>query len=401
MSVFDRFRKKSGEEIEKEVMEEKRVEEARIYKQEESEKSSGLISKITQSAKEIINFGKEKELAIEMSSIKSEEHALQELAYKLTLQLVEFWGIPSSLQVQAFVPKVKICDKDEYKKFIGKEDADIDKEVPIAEYLKFSWGNAHYVVINKKWFSNEFSSGLMHSIKPSLAEEICHFIQDAIEEKSGKPDIFVKEFFGAISRLYVAEQIPELFKGEYRNLFNNAIELSTKFENTKNAIRYFESMYQSNNPQFEAQNKVISEKISELKDVLDHLAYYPAVAYYYEIRKMSPQERYKLLNMNFTDLKNYIIGPQIRKLEEIRIKVMQRRQVKVEREKAINAYPESSHFFQGVDDEYRLENSDKKIDEIESREREIENLEARENEIDEMEKREDELEKKEEESEED
>lgn len=276
--------------------------------------------------------------------------SLDEVAKDITLQLAEFWGIPSSLQIQAFVPKVKVCGKEEYKKLIGEEDADIDKDVPVATYTKFSWGNvySHCIVVNREWFSNMLSSNLMFSIKPVLAEEIGHFIQNTVEASTGKPDIFVKEFFGMISRLYIAEQSSELFKGEYRNLFNSAIEFSAKFERIKNLIRYYESEVQPNNPQFEARNAEISEKISELKSSLDHLAYHPAVAYYYEIRKMSSQDRYKLLNMNFTDLKNYVIGPKMRELEAIRLKVMQRKQTTAERERNLQSYPESDQFFENV-----------------------------------------------------
>jgi uncharacterized C2H2 Zn-finger protein len=98
-----------------------------------NKESPGLLSKAVQAVKQRINFGEGRELAMELSDIKSEGHALQQLVDKLTIELVDFWGIPNyrpmAVQVKIFnknfkewsenIPFVGMLRRGDQKNYFG------------------------------------------------------------------------------------------------------------------------------------------------------------------------------------------------------------------------------------------------------------------------------------------
>jgi hypothetical protein len=112
------------------------------------------------------------------------------------------------------------------------------------------------------------------------------------------------------------------------------------FSNKK--IRYKKKSYYFTSKKLEKEEK-------EIETQREHLSYYSATAYYYEIKKMTPQERYGLLKMGPFKIKKRIIeGKALEKLEEIKKKIDERKIISKQKEESLKEYPESKQFFAGV-----------------------------------------------------
>ena len=281
--------------------------------------SSSLLSKAVQFVKERINFGEGKELAMEMSDIKSEGQALQQLVDKLTVQLVDWWGIPNyrPLSIQ-----VKIFNKE--------ENEGLEKIIPLAGIVHA--GGKTIILVNEEYLQREFKSGIIN-IKSALAEEVCHSLEEEVSDVYGRSiDKYVDEFFGIISRFYISEQNLELFHEEYRKYLHQAANFSIEKKQLEDRLKQLSrdkrkiqvEMGEGRTSDLEGLNKIEDEE-KGVKNGLDHLSYYPAAAYYYEVKAMSQQQRFELLMKSPQEIKNNIIeGKLVGTLEEIGKKAYER-----------------------------------------------------------------------------
>lgn len=252
---------------------------------------------------------------------------IQSLVYGISAQLADFWGIPRK-EISKYIPRVWIVTERQYP--------NIDEKLPIGGYSHDSnsiFINEHYA----KTYKN--IAELTLHLEPVLAEEICHFFYYYITEKKHIGfSKFITEFFGLNSRLYVAEK---LNINEFRRWYAGYLQSATNFSNFKRDLdRIIEGLqnYLISPQEIRGARKLFD--ISNVKDNLTHalalkthLYYFPAAAYYHEIKKLSPAERYKLLKMKPSEVLNYIIGPQIKKLDEIKKKIEEREGFKVQRER--------------------------------------------------------------------
>lgn len=282
--------------------------------------------------------------------IQSEEQSLQELARKITYQLVTFWGAPAYLK--SYVPAVKILGKEQYKTFRQNPKADIDVEIPRIACVRSTLGNLQYyeIIINEKWFSMEFESGLTN-IKSSIAEEIGHYIHFSISPSS-ENNYDVEEFFGMISRLYMTEQSPELFRDANREVFQKSLGFSEEKEKlvqTLNAIESMENLVDK----YKSGGRIPDEIFEKMKQLefykeaannnLAHMSYKPAAAWYYEIRKMKPEERYRLITMSPDEFKRTVMQDAEKRLQEITKTIQNRMDAKSNVSKD---YPNTAQFFE-------------------------------------------------------
>jgi hypothetical protein len=276
------------------------------------------------------------EVAMELSDIKSEEDALQGLVEKLSFQLADWWGIPRT-KISFFIPKVRIFSKEEMENE-GKVVATAFQKTTLNNFM-----TSYRIVINKDWYSNEFFAGHLTSVKSAMAEEVCHFLEEEVKTVMGIPENeYVSEFFGLVSRFFIAEQNKGLFKEEYRNCLKIAVDFNEKYSEYMNLLIENNNLEQSlrNVPLETPRLKELeaeSERIkAEIQGHLNHLSYYPASAYYFEIKKLSPIERFALLTKAPNEIVNAIIGRQEEKLIEIKNKMQQRA---VGSERFENRYP--------------------------------------------------------------
>jgi hypothetical protein len=312
--------------------------------------SSSLLSKAVQFVKERINFGEGKELAMEMSDIKSEGQALQQLVDKLTVQLADWWGIPNyrPLSIQ-----VKIFNKE--------ENEGLEKIIPLAGIVHA--GGKTIILVNEEYLQREFKSGIIN-IKSALAEEVCHSLEEEVSDVYGRSiDKYVDEFFGIISRFYISEQNLELFHEEYKKYLHRAANFSIerkqfedKFKQLNEEKRRIQiEMGEGRSTDFKRLEEIEKEE-RYVKNELDHLSYYPAAAYYYEVKAMSQQQRFELLMKSPQEIKNNIIeGKMVGILEEIGKKVGERdRHMMTEAvltDLKIEQTPETAPFFQKTEED--------------------------------------------------
>jgi len=266
-------------------------------------------------------IGKEKETTLR------KQIDLQDLTDRISLKLAGFWGISKD---KIFTPFIKILSAEEAKK-LGVPILKMFPKEPIGSDI----------LINSEYLSNEFQGRM--DIKSVLAEEVCHSMEDFIKAYGYKEDKYVAEFFGLISRLYIAEQSPELFKDEYKKFLHSksAIffseekkqvdSLLAQCEQDKKMLRHLQIEGRQPANLVEIKIGKIEDAERKLNDYRDHLAYYPAAAYYFEIKRMDPDEREKLYEMSNDEIrKNVIEGKAEKILLEIGEKIQEREERLVE-----------------------------------------------------------------------
>lgn len=318
MGIFDRIRGKPKTEEESISSEDKVVKVGEKITGAKTSQMPKILPKLRQVFKEYVP--REEEIRL----IK--EESLQQLVNKLCLQLADFWGIPRS---KISVPRVLT--------FNEKDAEGMEKSIPIAAYMSAP-GLRNVILVNEDYLANEFQSGLLN-IKSAMAEEVCHFLEILLNVEEGvKSTTYILEFFGMISRLFISEQIPELFRIEYRQYLHKAANFSTekksleeKINKTRQEVMYYEAIIKKQ-PKIVVKawtEKIRNKFLTDYEDALDsmkHLSYYPAAAYYYEIKKLTPEIRYQMLKSDPITVLNYIIQPAQMKLEEIRNKIEPRQE---------------------------------------------------------------------------
>jgi len=312
---------------------------------EKSETSSDTLSKLKQVFKEQIP--REEEIRLE------KQESLQMLVNKLCLWLADFWGIPRS-KISGKIPRVMTYSKEDWE--------GLEKEIPITGFFGKDAGPfKNTIVVNEEYLAKEFQSGILN-IKSALAEEVCHFLEDFVKSELGikTGDVwedYVTEFFGLISRFYISELVPELFREEYRKYLRRAINFSNEMRNVEQRINktmkeagYYDKIlkYPKNVKKawVERIKKHTLDDYKEALEIFKHLSYYPAAAYYYEIKKLSPAVRYQLLRRSSKAILAYIIYPQEKKLEIIRNKILERQERMANLR--IEQTPETGQFFERV-----------------------------------------------------
>jgi hypothetical protein len=305
---------------------------------------------------------------------------------KITFQLSDFWGIPRNDVVRK-MPSVSLVE-------LPKQNSTI------------TWFDStkNTVTINKTYLENydDYKDQLFNSLEPALAEESCHFLETMIKIKADvKADENVKEFFGIISRLYVAEGMNIVkFKEEYKKLFAESMNFTKRLEQSQ---RNIEKIFD------DSENKMIEieKQLVEQDDVLDslltkgadtdeieaikvrrrqlleqmwretgkslididseaksakHLTYYPAYSFYYYIRKMRPVERFELLKENPDKIIETVLEPQEIRLENLRSRLSEVSSREEEIDRIIESkmqnsfletknYVETDRFFENVENE--------------------------------------------------
>jgi len=327
--------------------------------------TSGFLSKVMYALRGIRSRDEE-------IGVKKQE-SLQQLADKLTLQLVDFWGIPN---VKPFSVKVQIFD-------IGK-DKKTRESLPWAGAVDKN--GVHFILVNQDYLNEEFRSGLIN-IKSVLAEEVCHFLEDDVKSMYGKftEDIYVSEFFGIISRFCISEQNPEMFHEDYRKYLHQAASFSIEKKQYEDALkklaedkRKIQSDMIEGRPTNPEELKRIEDEEKEIKDDLNHLSYYPGAAYYYEVKAMNPCQRFELLMESPQQIRNSIIEGKklIEKLNSIGPKVYERESRKftdaVMTKFGLEQSPGTASFFQKVAEEHRKTEYGRGVQTIIEKQRDLE-----------------------------
>jgi len=257
--------------------------------------------------------------------ITTEQEALQELTDKLAFELSDWWGIPRD-KIKGRIPKIETISSDEMYFMTGS-----GRNLGLYSFEKNKIFLNSYVASEKHLavYPEQDEKYTLYSVKGVIGEEVGHFIEDFVKTdlNINLNDVDVSEFFGLTSSLFIAEKIPQLFKEEYRKYLLEAANFSEEKKNLEIRLAYLEKQkmeaeqpqkpvlgitgftsYTSSLARF-ASKETIKNQIKECQTQIEHLSYYPAVAYYYEMRKMTPQERYKLITMQQAQIKSEIIKP--------------------------------------------------------------------------------------------
>ena len=73
--------------------------------------------------------------------LEAADERLEKMAKDYLVKLSKFWGIPGSLYLQNYLPKIKVCDNQRYIEVVGIKNANIEKEVPEMEFMIKGLGN--------------------------------------------------------------------------------------------------------------------------------------------------------------------------------------------------------------------------------------------------------------------
>jgi len=265
--------------------------------------------------------------------ITTEQEALQELTDKLAFELSDWWGIPRD-KIKGRIPKIETISSDEMYFMTGS-----GRNLGLYSFEKNKIFLNSYVASEKHLaiYPEQDEKYTLYSVKGVIGEEVGHFIENFVKTdlNINLNDVDVSEFFGLTSSLFIAEKIPQLFKEEYRRCLLEAANFSKEKKNLEIQLADLEKQkmeaeqpkkpvlgikpgtnYTSSLAKF-ASKETIKNQIKECQTQIEHLSYYPAVAYYYEMRKMTPQERYKLITMQQAQIKSEIIKPISDRLTEI------------------------------------------------------------------------------------
>jgi len=265
--------------------------------------------------------------------ITTEQEALQELTDKLAFELSDWWGIPRD-KIKERIPKIETISSDEMYFMTGS-----GRNLGLYSFEKNKIFLNSYVASEKHLaiYPEQDEKYTLYSVRGVIGEEVGHFIENFVKTdlNINLNDIDVSEFFGLTSSLFIAEKIPQLFKEEYRRYLQEAANFSKEKKNLEIRLADLEKQkmeaeqpqkpvlgikpgtnYKSSLARF-ASKETIKNQIKECQTQIEHLSYYPAVAYYYEMRKMTPQERYKLITMQQVQIKSEIIKPISDRLTEI------------------------------------------------------------------------------------
>jgi hypothetical protein len=265
--------------------------------------------------------------------ITTEQEALQELTDKLAFELSDWWGIPRD-KIKERIPKIETIGSDEMYFMTGS-----GRNLGLYSFEKNKIFLNSYVASEKHLaiYPEQDEKYTLYSVKGVIGEEVGHFIENFVKTdlNINLNDVDVSEFFGLTSSLFIAEKIPQLFKEEYRKYLLEAANFSKEKKNLEIQLADLEKQkmeaeqpqkpvlgikpgtnYTSSLAKF-ASKETIKNQIKECQTQIEHLSYYPAVAYYYEMRKMTPQERYKLITMQQAQIKSEIIKPISDRLTEI------------------------------------------------------------------------------------
>jgi hypothetical protein len=310
----------------------------------------GILDKIKNAFKFL---GEKEKLAPELKS----EEALQKLVNKLAFQLADWWGIPRD-KIAGKIPRLIFG--------IGYNEG------------YFPSGNE---IILSKEFIQEITSEkskkkfYRFSLESVLGEEVGHFLDYTIKSQLGiKCDESLTEFFGLTSNLHVAyEQNPEFFKVVYREGLRDAIQLREEEKRIKDRL---DDMKNKSEPlerklcqklgiqstkelikklmKFDAEDIAILKELNKInKDYWNlayqqkYLPYKHACAYYFEIRKMTKEERYNLLKMSPQEFEEaFIKGKALRKVDEIKKNIEERNLIKNAVRELNKNYPETGQFFE-------------------------------------------------------
>jgi hypothetical protein len=270
------------------------------------------------------------------------EGKMEPVARGIASVLAEFWNIPKG-SVLDELPRIRVFKEEEYPGIKGTMTL-------FDEYSRM-------IIVNAKYLTSyeTYGNQMLNSIEPALAEEICHYMEWYIKkEMHVKSDSNVKEFFGMVSRLYVADKLGyKDFNTEYRRLFGQAINFKNDLDKANGRIEnLFGGKLDDIEKDLTAQEdlldkslksggvtkesdeiknnlskllgKMFAESYPKIKDIeeeafrIKHMTYHPAYAYYYQIIKMKPQERFSLLSKEPSEIVRTIMEKQERKLEAIK-----------------------------------------------------------------------------------
>jgi hypothetical protein len=252
--------------------------------------------------------------------------------------LADFWGIPRS-KVSRYIPGVLIFNEETNPKVVD-----------IIQMAYIISDNEIYV--NESFLADYDPSNIssLNSLEPIVAEEVCHFMHYlANSDSEREPDMAVSEFFAMISRMYIAERMnPSKFSSDYKEVLDSAVKFSQSIKKIDDGI---DSLSKAFDKIFEKMDDIEGNspdvlKAGVLNDV-DHLYYYHASAYYYEIKAMDPQQRLAILRMPYDEIIGYIIEPQLKRLQELDMLRSERLQQRATNESV--SYPQSAEFFERQD----------------------------------------------------
>jgi hypothetical protein len=252
--------------------------------------------------------------------------------------LADFWGIPRS-KVSRYIPGVLIFNEETHPK--------------VVDIIQMAYNiSDNEIYVNESFLAdydpNNISS--LNSLEPIVAEEVCHFMHYlANSDSEREPDMAVSEFFAMISRMYIAERMnPSKFSSDYKEVLDSAVKFSQSIKKIDDGI---DSLSKAFDKIFEKMDNIEGNspdvlKAGVLNDV-DHLYYYHASAYYYEIKAMDPQQRLAILRMPYDEIIDYIIEPQLKRLQELDMLRSERLQQRAANESV--SYPQSAEFFERQD----------------------------------------------------
>lgn len=277
---------------------------------------------------------------------------MQGFVNQLVFRLADFWGIPRNEFLNR-MPKIIFSEKDIKKLKLDKNEFSIFP-CYIKKYniIYFPKEDVDFIPNFQKLKSQYGYTGW----KSVLAEEVGHFIEDWVNKNRPIKD---SEFFAGVSRLFFTEFVPGTFKAEYQKYLKESskhpnpqaliddikYDLEKENEIEKNIKLIKESKELSQNLIKENLEILYKEKEDLAKKsnfLLQHQYQYASFSLYPYIKKLTPAERYSLLNLDHFELIRQVILKGAERLEEIGRKTAERAEIKEGLEKATKIYPSAS-----------------------------------------------------------
>jgi hypothetical protein len=319
---------------------------------------------------------------------KSEtQKQIQSLVYGFSAIMADFWGIPRK-RVQKDVPIVIIFNEYTHPRA---------RNVKAMAYMY----DINSIYVNENFLANYKKDNLIMSLESLVAEEVGHFLHYLVDKDLGVAyNERVSEFFAMMSRMCIAERMgPEKFSKEYGMMLNNAIRFTQEIDDLEKGAgikvadtdkllgEFWQKMKHIEDLEAEDDKKMRAVQVGNTID-LDHLFYYNSYTYYFEIKKLNPQQRLDLLRLSYNEIIDSIIFSQFDKLQTMGWKRVGRKYLRGENIKDLANHSNTAQFFENLDnhaldeavkeDQKISDEEEKAIKKVEKEEEEIESKDERE-----------------------
>ncbi len=249
-------------------------------------------------------WGRGEEVTREEDNIETQKK-FQDFVNQLAIELANWWGMPSA-EVKGRIPVVEIVTPtlfEEYAKY-GIYASSL-KDRPFYDHIN------NKIIFPENWIKVP-SEGLM-GWKAILGEEVGHFVEGLAHNRTMQ----IREFFGTISRLCIAERVQGSFLEEYKKYVFEASRYNEMVKSLTGTEKYMRENINNLSPNWSPEVQENANKnYQKVLDELNHIYQYPAAYLFQKIKAMKPAQRYELLvTSKVTDLINEGIS-DLQKLSE-------------------------------------------------------------------------------------